>query len=87
MFLIKSLDGLLKNHHLANIGELLQLRYLSLSGTSITELPEEIGALQYLETLNLWGCGIIQLPITNIYSWTKKTCQPPVSAKLLSQWN
>ena len=51
MFLIKSLDGLLKNHHLANIGELLQLRYLSLSGTSITELPEQIGALQYLETL------------------------------------
>jgi len=52
----------LLNHHLANIGELLQLRYLSLGGTSITELPEEIGALQYLETLNLWGCGIIQLP-------------------------
>jgi disease resistance protein RPM1 len=38
---------LLENHHLANIGELLQLRYLSLRGTSITELPEQMGELQY----------------------------------------
>jgi disease resistance protein RPM1 len=53
---------LLENHHLANIGELLQLRYLNLRQTSITELPEQIGALQYLETLDISFCSIIQLP-------------------------
>jgi disease resistance protein RPM1 len=53
---------LLENHDLANIGELVQLRYLGLRETSITELPEQIGVLQYLETLDIRNCNIIQLP-------------------------
>jgi hypothetical protein len=55
-------NSFLENHHLANIGELLQLRYLGLKFTRITELPEQIGVLQYLETLDIRECFIKQLP-------------------------
>ncbi|KAF6987078.1 hypothetical protein CFC21_004756 [Triticum aestivum] len=43
----------LEDHHLAGIGELVQLRYLGLAGTGIRGLPEEIGELEQLETLDL----------------------------------
>lgn len=43
----------LKNDHLEGIGGLVLLRYLGLAGTHITELPEEIGELVQLETLDL----------------------------------
>ncbi|KAL6865147.1 hypothetical protein ACP4OV_016298 [Aristida adscensionis] len=55
----------IENHHLANIGELLQLRYLSLGSKLITELPEQIGELRHLETLDLRGCySLTKLPTT-----------------------
>jgi disease resistance protein RPM1 len=43
----------LKNHHIKNIGRLLHLRYLSLGGTGINELPQHIGCLQCLEIVDL----------------------------------
>ncbi|KAL6639071.1 hypothetical protein ACP70R_022801 [Stipagrostis hirtigluma subsp. patula] len=53
----------LENHHIRNIGDLVQLKYLRLSGARITELPHEIGCLQYLETLDVRYChGLRQLP-------------------------
>ncbi|KAL6865148.1 hypothetical protein ACP4OV_016299 [Aristida adscensionis] len=55
----------IESHHLADIGELFQLRYLSLSCITITELPEQIGELRHLETLDLRGCyKITKLPTT-----------------------
>ncbi|SPT21120.1 unnamed protein product [Triticum aestivum] len=48
-----------------NIGSLSQLRYLRLHSSEITELPEEIGMLQYLETLDLRRCySLTVLPST-----------------------
>jgi hypothetical protein len=41
----------LKNHHVKDIGRLIQLRYLNTLHTYITELPKQIGDLEYLETL------------------------------------
>uniref|UniRef100_J3MSK7 AAA+ ATPase domain-containing protein n=1 Tax=Oryza brachyantha TaxID=4533 RepID=J3MSK7_ORYBR len=51
----------LRGHCIANIGRLLQLRYLNLKGT-INNLPEEIGCLQNLETLNISNNQMNQLP-------------------------
>ncbi|KAF6992738.1 hypothetical protein CFC21_009700 [Triticum aestivum] len=51
----------LDDHHLVGIGELVLLRYLGLAGTGIRELPEEIGELEQLETLDLrrnWYFGM-----------------------------
>ncbi|XP_037473952.1 disease resistance protein RGA5-like [Triticum dicoccoides] len=39
------------NHHVKDIGRLLQLRYLNIEGTSITELPKQVGNFKFLETL------------------------------------
>nr|XP_015648880.1 disease resistance protein RGA5-like isoform X2 [Oryza sativa Japonica Group] len=52
----------LKSHCIANIGRLFQLRYLNLKKTGLTELPEEIGCLQSLETLNVMDNHMVQLP-------------------------
>uniref|UniRef100_A0ACD5TDQ1 Uncharacterized protein n=1 Tax=Avena sativa TaxID=4498 RepID=A0ACD5TDQ1_AVESA len=55
----------LENKHVKNIGSSRQLRYLRIDSNGITELPEEIGKLQHLETLNLRGCRSLQrLPST-----------------------
>uniref|UniRef100_A0A0D9VH53 Disease resistance R13L4/SHOC-2-like LRR domain-containing protein n=1 Tax=Leersia perrieri TaxID=77586 RepID=A0A0D9VH53_9ORYZ len=43
----------LENNHLKSIGRLSQLKYLGLKRTPISELPEQIGELKYLETLDL----------------------------------
>ncbi|TVU25215.1 hypothetical protein EJB05_27704, partial [Eragrostis curvula] len=44
----------LKKRHLKNIcNHVMQLKYLSLRNTDITELPNEIDKLQYLETLDI----------------------------------
>lgn len=52
----------LQNDHLQNISNLFQLRYLRIAASSITRLPEEIGELQFLETLDLRRTWIRKLP-------------------------
>ena len=41
---------------------LLHVRYLSLSGTIIHRIPEGIGALRFLQTLDLAGSEILEMP-------------------------
>ncbi|CAN6305673.1 unnamed protein product, partial [Urochloa humidicola] len=52
----------LQNCYLQNIGGLFQLRYLRIAASSITHLPQEIGELQFLETLDLRRTWIRKLP-------------------------
>jgi Leucine-rich repeat (LRR) protein len=52
----------LENHHVKDIGRLLQLRYLNISQTGISALPKQIGDLEYLETLDLLWTKLDELP-------------------------
>nr|AAT38409.1 LZ-NBS-LRR class [Aegilops tauschii] len=52
------------NHHLKDICKLFHLRYLSLKGTSITEIPKEIGNLQLLQVLDIRSTEMEKLPST-----------------------
>ncbi|CAM0877828.1 unnamed protein product [Alopecurus aequalis] len=52
----------LRDCQLEHIGRLLQLRYLSLENTPITQLPDEIGDLKFLQTLDVNGTEIKELP-------------------------
>jgi Leucine-rich repeat (LRR) protein len=54
----------LRNEHLANIEVLLQLRYLNIKGTSVSELPAGIGLVQHLETLDIRWTKVKKLPST-----------------------
>nr|AOX14122.1 brown planthopper resistance protein BPH1/9 [Oryza sativa Indica Group] len=57
------------NHHIKQIGELLHLRYLSLRGCiDIAYLPDSLGNLRQLETLDIRDTFILRLPktITNL---------------------
>ncbi|KAF7087281.1 hypothetical protein CFC21_090480 [Triticum aestivum] len=57
----------LRSHHLEHIGELLHLRYLSLRGSSLVcSLPDSVGNLRQLETLDIKQTGIAMLPRTII---------------------
>ncbi|XP_051188856.1 disease resistance protein Pik-2 isoform X3 [Lolium perenne] len=54
-----------KNHHCKDIFSLLHLRYLRLQGTSITEIPKEIGNLRFLQVLDISETDLVkQLPST-----------------------
>ncbi|XBI97784.1 hypothetical protein VPH35_018103 [Triticum aestivum] len=58
-------DGIKEGHlNLQELGRLLHLRYLRLSGHGITELPEEIGKLKFLQVLIFPGST--RLPSTVI---------------------
>ncbi|KAJ1275383.1 hypothetical protein BS78_05G131500 [Paspalum vaginatum] len=54
----------LENHHIECVGSMLQLRFLVLHSNFITELPEQIGNLKYLEMLNVKFCSLQRLPET-----------------------
>jgi hypothetical protein len=48
--------------YLEHLGKLVHLRYLGLRGRSVRELPEAIGALKLLQTLDLQDTEVDQLP-------------------------
>ncbi|TVU24766.1 hypothetical protein EJB05_27222, partial [Eragrostis curvula] len=50
------------NHHFKDICSLFHLRYLRLYVKSITEVPQEIGNLKFLQILDLRGTEIVELP-------------------------
>lgn len=52
----------LENKYLKHIGRLFQLKYLRLSIRRITALPEQLGDLHHLETLDLRGTMVKKLP-------------------------
>lgn len=52
----------LKSRHLQGIGGLVLLKYLGIAGTYIDTLPEEIGELEQLETLDLRHTKLSTLP-------------------------
>lgn len=54
----------LKNHHLAYIDKFFLLKYLRIRSDSITEFPEKIRGLQYLETLDVQDTHIDEVPST-----------------------
>uniref|UniRef100_A0A8R7NWA1 NB-ARC domain-containing protein n=1 Tax=Triticum urartu TaxID=4572 RepID=A0A8R7NWA1_TRIUA len=52
------------NHHLKDICKLFHLRFLSLNGTSITEIPKEMSNLQLLQVLDIKSTRMKKLPTT-----------------------
>ncbi|TVU50052.1 hypothetical protein EJB05_01407, partial [Eragrostis curvula] len=61
---LEGTDGLV-NHHLEHIGKLLHLKYLSLRGCGgIFHLPDSMGNLKQLQTLDVSDTRIIKLPKT-----------------------
>uniref|UniRef100_A0A0A9DTK9 Disease resistance protein RPM1 n=1 Tax=Arundo donax TaxID=35708 RepID=A0A0A9DTK9_ARUDO len=71
MRLLRVLDlegtSCLVDHHLQHIGKLLHLKYLSLRHCDdIYQLPDSLGNLKQLQTLDIKGSGIIMLPKTII---------------------
>ncbi|WVZ50077.1 hypothetical protein U9M48_001370, partial [Paspalum notatum var. saurae] len=59
-------DCNLENHpSLEFVGKLFHLRYLSLAGTRYGgKVPEDIENVQFLQTLDLWGTCIEELPLS-----------------------
>uniref|UniRef100_A0A453GVF0 Uncharacterized protein n=1 Tax=Aegilops tauschii subsp. strangulata TaxID=200361 RepID=A0A453GVF0_AEGTS len=57
----------LVDHHLKHIGKLVHLRYLSLRGhASVFHVPNSLGNLRQLQTLDISGTSIMKLPRTII---------------------
>ena len=73
--------GSLRNTHLADIEMLLQLRYLSIRRTSVSELPAGIGQAQRLETLDIRDTDVDQLPSTIVL--LEKLARLFVSSKVM----
>ena len=62
-----------QNNHIKHLGALLQLRYLKLSGMNLSELPEGVGYLKFLQTLDLGKTRVRKLPST-ISNLTQLLC-------------
>jgi hypothetical protein len=56
--------NLSQNYSLMHLGSLFHLRFLGLRGTSIAQLPEKVGNLSFLQTLDVVGNKISSLPPT-----------------------
>ncbi|XBI50807.1 hypothetical protein VPH35_114161 [Triticum aestivum] len=56
-------------NYLGTIGSLFQLKYLGLQMSGVVELPEQIGELQFLETLDLTKTSIRRLPTSILGLW------------------
>jgi len=55
----------LDNNHLKDLCKLYLLKFLRLQGLKVTKLPESIGNLESLETLDIRGCcKVIMLPMS-----------------------
>jgi hypothetical protein len=52
----------LGNDQIKNIGSFIQLKYLKINCSSVTMLPDDIGNLYNLQTVNTCGCRIQMLP-------------------------
>jgi Leucine-rich repeat (LRR) protein len=52
----------LGNQHIKYVGSLFQLKFLAISSLSVTELPEDIGNLRYLQTLDIHFSLVKKLP-------------------------
>uniref|UniRef100_A0A0D9ZHB7 NB-ARC domain-containing protein n=1 Tax=Oryza glumipatula TaxID=40148 RepID=A0A0D9ZHB7_9ORYZ len=52
----------LENHHLETVTRLSQLRYLTIQGKKITELPRKFGDLKCLEVLDVIATSVKELP-------------------------
>uniref|UniRef100_A0A453Q6X2 AAA+ ATPase domain-containing protein n=4 Tax=Aegilops tauschii subsp. strangulata TaxID=200361 RepID=A0A453Q6X2_AEGTS len=55
--------------YLGTIGCFYQLKYLRLQMSGVVELPEQIGELQFLETLDLTKTSIRKLPRSILHLW------------------
>ncbi|VAI63766.1 unnamed protein product [Triticum turgidum subsp. durum] len=55
--------------YLGTIGSFFQLKYLRLQMSGVVELPEQIGELQFLETLDLTKTSIRKLPRSILRLW------------------
>ncbi|TVU06473.1 hypothetical protein EJB05_49690, partial [Eragrostis curvula] len=56
----------LTNHHMRNVCRLSLLKFLSVKGTNIDEMPSQLGKLVHLQTLNTRGTYLTGLPETVI---------------------
>ncbi|CAL5012341.1 unnamed protein product [Urochloa decumbens] len=56
-----------EDYHFADVGSLYQLKYLSLCETGVSVLPEQIGQLKYMETLDLQQTKIVELPASVVH--------------------
>jgi hypothetical protein len=52
----------LGNDQIKNIGSFIQLKYLKINCSGVTMLPDDIGNLYNLQTVNTCGCRIQMLP-------------------------
>lgn len=52
----------LENHHLETVTRLSQLRYLTIQGKKITELPRKFGDLKCLEVLDVTATSVKDMP-------------------------
>ncbi|XP_066317151.1 disease resistance protein RGA5-like [Miscanthus floridulus] len=54
--------GSMEDYELEHLGKLHNLRFMGLSNTFVRKLPQEIGHLKFLQTLELKGSGVEELP-------------------------